>query len=135
MGLVVLLQATSVLGHTHRETDHLILPVREEERSLHAVEDSLAAEYEGRFEELCRYYDPRSCQLAVNAGWQGGVFVQSCGHHVHLACHQSYVASLRGSSSGLQQNSQTLAVERGEYMCPMCRQLANSVLPIPPVPV
>ena len=134
MGLVVLLQATSVLGHTHRETDHLILPVREEERSLLAVEDSLAAEYEGRFEELCRYYDPRSCQLAVNAGWQGGVFVQSCGHHVHLACHQSYVASLRGSSSGLQQNSQTLAVERGEYMCPMCRQLANSVLPIPPDP-
>ena len=28
--------------------------------------------------------------------------------------------------------SQTLAVDRGEYQCPMCRQLANSVLPIPP---
>ena len=54
--------------------------------------------------------------------------MQSCGHHVHLACHQSYMQSLRGQAP----NSQTLAVDRGEYVCPMCRQLANSVLPIPP---
>ena len=130
MGLVVLLQATSVLGHKHRENDHLYLPVAEADRVALAVDDSLAAEYESRFEELSRHFDTRSHLLAVNTGWQGGVFVQSCGHHVHLACQQSYMASLR--SSGQRANSQTLAVERGEYMCPMCRQLANSVLPIPP---
>lgn len=28
--------------------------------------------------------------------------------------------------------NQTLAPERGEYLCPLCRQLANSVLPIHP---
>ena len=130
MGLVVLLQATSVLGHKHKASADLKLPVREEERAALAVDDSLAAEYEARFEELSRHFDTRSHLLAVNTGWQGGVFVQSCGHHVHLACHQSYMQSLRGA--GPRPNSQTLAVDRGEYVCPMCRQLANSVLPIPP---
>ena len=33
---------------------------------------------------------------------------------------------------GRRPNSQTLAVDRGEYLCPMCKRLANSVLPIPP---
>ena len=130
MGLVVLLQATSVLGHKHRDSEGLVLPTRPEEKAALAVEDSLAAEYEARFEELSRHFDTRSHLLAVNTGWQGGVFVQSCGHHVHLACHQSYMQSLRGT--GARPTSQTLAVDRGEYMCPMCRQLANSVLPIPP---
>lgn len=130
MGLVVLLQATSVLGHKHRDSEGLVLPTSPEERSALAVEDSLAAEYEARFEELGRQFDPRSHLVSVNTGWQGGVFVQSCGHHVHMACHQSYQQSLRGT--GARPSSQTLAVDKGEYMCPMCRQLANSVLPIPP---
>merc|ERR1719242_2419335 len=52
MGLVVLLQATSVLGHKHRDSTGLVLPTAPEERSAFAVEDSLAAEYESRFEEL-----------------------------------------------------------------------------------
>lgn len=30
------------------------------------------------------------------------------------------------------QRLQTVAVERGEYWCPLCRQLANSVLPLHP---
>merc|ERR1719220_1760401 len=131
MGLVVLLQATSVLGHKDRDSQGLVLPTAPEERSAFAVEDSLAAEYEGRFEELGRQFDPRSHLLAVNTGWQGGVFVQSCNHHVHLACHNGYMQSLRNASSN-RSNSSNLAVEKGEYMCPMCRQLANSVLPIPP---
>ena len=130
MGLVVLLQATSVLGHKHRDSEGLVLPTSHEERSALAVEDSLASEYEARFEELGRQFDLRSTLVSVNTGWQGGVFVQSCGHHVHLACHQSYMASLRGT--GARPSSQTLAVDKGEYMCPMCRQLSNSVLPIPP---
>merc|ERR1719189_1586426 len=79
MGLVVLLQATSVLGHKHRDSQGLVLPTAPEERSALAVEDSLASEYEARFEELGRQFDLRSTLVSVNTGWQGGVFVQSCG--------------------------------------------------------
>ena len=70
MGLVVLLQATSVLGHKHKSNAGLVLPVREEEKDALAVDDSLAAEYKSRFEELSRHFDARSNLLAVNAGWQ-----------------------------------------------------------------
>ncbi|KAG5337844.1 UBR3 ligase, partial [Acromyrmex heyeri] len=65
--------------------------------------------------------------LSVNIGWEGGVHVQTCGHHLHLDCLKSYLESLRS-----QQRQQSLAVERGEYLCPLCRQLANSVLPLSP---
>lgn len=130
VGLVVLLQATSVLGHQHQDTAHLHLNVKEEDHLRPKVNDSLAAEYEARYEELAKNFDFRSYLLSVNAGWQGGVSVQSCGHHVHLSCQHSYMASLR--SVGAPQGNQTLAVDKGEYMCPMCRQLANGVLPIPP---
>lgn len=65
--------------------------------------------------------------ISVNLGWEGGVHVQTCGHHLHLDCLKSYLESLRS-----QQRHQSLAVERGEYLCPLCRQLANSVLPLSP---
>ena len=63
----------------------------------------------------------------MNQGWEDGVHVQTCGHHLHLDCLKSYLQTLRN-----QQRQVTLAVERGEYLCPLCRQLANSVLPLSP---
>lgn len=60
-------------------------------------------------------------------GWEGGVHVQTCGHHLHLDCLKSYLQSLQS-----QQRQPSLAVDTGEYFCPLCRQLANSVLPLSP---
>nr|AZA04497.1 E3 ubiquitin-protein ligase [Gerris buenoi] len=65
--------------------------------------------------------------MSVNVGWEGGVHVQTCGHHLHLDCLKSYLSSLR--------SQQRLAADRGEYACPLCRQLANSVLPLLPPPI
>lgn len=137
MGHVVLLQATSVLAHKHQQDKDLHLPLTEEE---YARQQSIAASHQDesclggaaaiRDDLLSHHFDQRSYMLSVNIGWRGGVFVQSCGHQVHLSCLQSYMHSLRGMNHA--QLNQNIAVERGEYMCPMCRQLANGVLPIPP---
>ncbi|XP_060847929.1 uncharacterized protein LOC132927424 isoform X2 [Rhopalosiphum padi] len=54
----------------------------------------------------------------------GNVHVQTCGHHLHLRCWSSYLASLRGA--------QRFNADRGEYSCPLCRQLANSLMPLIP---
>ena len=35
-----------------------------------------------------------SCSMAVNIGWEGGVYAQSCGHYLHLDCHKSYIQAL-----------------------------------------
>lgn len=127
MGLVVLVQATSVVGHKRRFSEAPILPTNEEEKHNLRQHDSLACEFDRRIGELSRHFDSSSWLLSVNMGWEGGVHVQTCGHHLHLDCLKSYLHSLR-----TQQRQQSLAVERGEYSCPLCRQLANSVLPLSP---
>ncbi|XP_019512339.1 PREDICTED: E3 ubiquitin-protein ligase UBR3 [Hipposideros armiger] len=68
-----------------------------------------------------------SCLLAVSIGWEGGVYVQTCGHTLHIDCHKSYMESLRND-----QVLQGFSVDKGEFTCPLCRQFANSVLPCYP---
>lgn len=141
MGLVVLVQATSVLGHRRRrpggsgehsaaEDSRAPLPTCDEERSELWRDVTHASEFGKRVEELDRHFDRythNSWLLACNIGWEGGVHVQTCGHHLHLDCLKAYLESLR-----TQQRLQSLAVDKGEYFCPLCRQLANSVLPLSP---
>lgn len=101
------LQATSILGHKHRMPEPLVLPTSDEEGQALLRSDSLANEFDGRVEELTRQFDSQSWLLSVSLGWQGGVQVQTCGHHLHLDCLKSYLHSLRS-----QQRQQSLAVER-----------------------
>ncbi|KAL1137748.1 hypothetical protein AAG570_009444 [Ranatra chinensis] len=124
MGLAVLVQATSVLGHKRKNSETPELPTCDEERNELRRTDTLASAFDRRVEELDRQFDQLSWLVSVNLGWEGGVHVQTCGHHLHLDCLKSYLRSLR--------TQQRLAVDSGEYACPLCRQLANSVLPLPP---
>ncbi|CAB1346618.1 unnamed protein product [Coregonus sp. 'balchen'] len=68
-----------------------------------------------------------SCLQSVSIGWDGGVYVQTCGHTLHIDCHKSYMESLRND-----QVMQGFSVDKGEFTCPLCRQFANSVLPCRP---
>ncbi|KAF5282499.1 hypothetical protein FQR65_LT14269 [Abscondita terminalis] len=131
MGLVVLVQATSVVGHRRRQGhgDGVVLPTCDEEKEIFRKDDTLASEFDRRVEEMDRHFDPQSWLLSINLGWEGGVHVQTCGHHLHLDCLKSYLQSLRSQQSTRQQS---LAPDKGEYLCPLCRQLANSVLPLSP---
>ncbi|EGI67359.1 E3 ubiquitin-protein ligase UBR3 [Acromyrmex echinatior] len=126
MGLVVLVQATSIIGHERQQSDRLVLPTSDEDPPI-PKGDTRGAHFDRRMDEMNRLFDTLSWLLSVNIGWEGGVHVQTCGHHLHLDCLKSYLESLRS-----QQRQQSLAVERGEYLCPLCRQLANSVLPLSP---
>lgn len=132
IGMVVLLQATSVLGHAREAEDaERKLPCSDEERLQLLHDMSRAAYMKQRLETLTMHFDDYPLSHSVNIGWEGGVHVQTCGHYLHLDCHKSYMLSQRSQQS---QRLQTVAVERGEYWCPLCRQLANSVLPLcPPV--
>ncbi|XP_076675053.1 ubr3 ubiquitin ligase isoform X2 [Andrena cerasifolii] len=126
MGLVVLVQATSVIGHERQQSERLVLPTSDEDPPI-LKGDTRGAYFDRRTDELNRHFDTLSWLLAVNLGWEGGVHVQTCGHHLHLDCLKSYLQSLRN-----QQRQQSFATDSGEYLCPLCRQLANSVLPLSP---
>ncbi|XP_043254590.1 E3 ubiquitin-protein ligase Ubr3 [Colletes gigas] len=126
MGLVVLVQATSVIGHERQQPDRLVFPTSDDDPPI-PKGDTRGAYFDRRLDEMNRHFDAVSWLLSVNLGWEGGVHVQTCGHHLHLTCLKSYLQSLRN-----QQRHQSLAVDSGEYLCPLCRQLANSVLPLSP---
>ncbi|KAG8223709.1 hypothetical protein J437_LFUL004074 [Ladona fulva] len=127
MGLSVLVQATSVIGHKRKLSEAPILPTNDEEKLNLRQHDSLTCEFDRRVLQLSRHFASSSWLLSVNIGCEGGIHVQTCGHHLHLDCLKSYLHILR-----IQQRQQNLAADRGEYLCPLCRQSANSVLPLSP---
>ncbi|CAH0715854.1 unnamed protein product, partial [Brenthis ino] len=135
IGLVVLLQSTSVLGHRRRRRGPADAPARlalseaERARLAAAAHGTAAAHHYRLHDELQQHFERDSWVLSVSVGWEGGVAAQSCGHHLHLRCLRAYLHSLAAP-----QRPHNLHVERGEFLCPLCRQLANSVLPLAPPP-
>lgn len=124
-GLVVLLQASSVLGHCRKSSEPRKLPTSEEEHIY--PEGTRAAAHDVRLVTLQKYFKDSSCLQSISIGWEGGVYVQTCGHTLHIDCHKSYMESLRND-----QVLQGFSVDKGEFTCPLCRQFANSVLPCYP---
>uniref|UniRef100_A0AAY5KTP9 E3 ubiquitin-protein ligase n=1 Tax=Esox lucius TaxID=8010 RepID=A0AAY5KTP9_ESOLU len=124
-GLVVLLQASSVLGHRCRSDEAKKLPTTDEEHIYPG--DTCGAAHDVRLSLMQRFFKDSSCLQSVSIGWDGGVYVQTCGHTLHIDCHKSYMESLRND-----QVLQGFSVDKGEFTCPLCRQFANSVLPCRP---
>ncbi|ESO97194.1 hypothetical protein LOTGIDRAFT_51305, partial [Lottia gigantea] len=124
VGLVVFNQATSVLAHCPKVEGRESVNLLEKEYPRYSNRGMVQRR---QLEELIQNFDERSCQMSVNIGWEGGVIVQSCGHYLHLDCHHSYVKSLKSQESSI-----FSSVKDGEYYCPLCRQLSNSVIPIVP---
>uniref|UniRef100_A0A3Q3LCK0 E3 ubiquitin-protein ligase n=1 Tax=Mastacembelus armatus TaxID=205130 RepID=A0A3Q3LCK0_9TELE len=124
-GLVVLLQASSVLGHRCKSQEAKNLPTSDEEHIYPA--DTCGVSHDVRLTLMQRFFKDSSCLQSVSIGWDGGVYVQTCGHTLHIDCHKSYMESLRND-----QVLQGFSVDKGEFTCPLCRQFANSVLPCRP---
>lgn len=125
IGLVVLVESSSVTGHRRRSGERSKLPLCDEDREESGPMLSMSKEFNRRIELMSEAYGKESWYFGQNLGWEGGVHVQSCGHHVHLACHDAYRQSLFSS-----QRPQNLMIDRGEFLCPFCRQLSNCVLPL-----
>ena len=135
MGLVTLIQSTSVLAHKHVSSENLVLPTNlQEERELpHALGKSLGVENNDMYTELSNAFSQRMALLSTNRGWKRGVHIQSCGHHMHFDCRQSYCETLKTQQQQLRMTrDQPLDTDNGEFICPLCRQMANSLLPVPP---
>ncbi|KAK5890267.1 hypothetical protein CesoFtcFv8_013802 [Champsocephalus esox] len=124
-GLVVLLQASSVLGHRCKNQEAKKLPTSDEEHIYAA--DTCGVSHDVVLTLMQRFFKDSSCLQSVSIGWDGGVYVQTCGHTLHIDCHKSYMESLRND-----QVLQGFSVDKGEFTCPLCRQFANSVLPCRP---
>ncbi|KAJ7961420.1 E3 ubiquitin-protein ligase PRT6 [Quillaja saponaria] len=63
-----------------------------------------------------------------------GVHLSSCGHAVHQRCLNRYLSSLKERSVRriVFEGGHIVDPDQGEFLCPVCRRLVNSVLPTLP---
>lgn len=63
-----------------------------------------------------------------------GIFLSSCGHAVHQGCLERYLSSLkeRHTRRIIFEGGHIVNLDKGEFLCPVCRRLANSILPALP---
>ncbi|XP_022745332.1 E3 ubiquitin-protein ligase PRT6-like isoform X2 [Durio zibethinus] len=61
-----------------------------------------------------------------------GIYLSSCGHAVHQGCLDRYLSSLkeRYVRRSFFERAHIVDPDQGEFLCPVCRRLANSVLPV-----
>ncbi|KAL3531814.1 hypothetical protein ACH5RR_005335 [Cinchona calisaya] len=64
-----------------------------------------------------------------------GIYLSSCGHTVHQGCLDRYLSSLRERYIRriVFEGGHIVDPDQGEFLCPVCRGLANSVLPALPI--
>ncbi|XP_052476579.1 E3 ubiquitin-protein ligase PRT6 isoform X1 [Gossypium raimondii] len=60
-----------------------------------------------------------------------GIYLSSCGHAVHQGCLDRYLSSVkeRYVQRSLFEGAHNVDPDQGEFLCPVCRRLANSILP------
>ncbi|KAK8708941.1 hypothetical protein V6N13_059976 [Hibiscus sabdariffa] len=60
-----------------------------------------------------------------------GIFLSSCGHTVHQGCLDRYLSSLkeRYVRRSFFEGAHNVDPDQGEFLCPVCRRLANSIFP------
>ncbi|XP_058960015.2 E3 ubiquitin-protein ligase ubr3 [Pocillopora verrucosa] len=130
IGLVTLLQPSAVLKHRAHHVRHTQLPLNREEEESRVI--NCETTFRNRFEDLRRCFDLIPSMDASASGTEGGVHIQSCGHLLHVDCHQSYLKSLQEEDANQLYHVQPFNPRNGEFTCPLCRQLGNSVLPVVP---
>lgn len=123
MCLVILLQSTNMLQKPSPAKEALHLPVNSDQMSEFLRHQRISSKEERQRLDVLEKFSNAFSFMESKDG--GRVFVQTCGHCLHLDCQKQYLQALR-----TQQRHQTMDVEHGEYACPLCRQLANSALPI-----
>ncbi|OPJ82999.1 E3 ubiquitin-protein ligase UBR1 isoform B [Patagioenas fasciata monilis] len=62
-----------------------------------------------------------------------GTHAGSCGHVMHAACWQKYFEAMQLNFRQRLHVEQIFDLENGEYLCPLCKSLCNTVIPIVPL--
>ncbi|KAJ8025030.1 E3 ubiquitin-protein ligase UBR3 [Holothuria leucospilota] len=130
-GMCVLMQTTKVLGHRKQNVESETLPLRETEsaapirKRCHELESR-------RWDDAIARFPKASCLSSFGVSWDYDVHVQTCGHCIHIKCLKSYTESIGANHRKVHDLlARHLNINAGEYECPICRQLANSILPCP----
>ncbi|XP_061751133.1 E3 ubiquitin-protein ligase UBR1 isoform X2 [Nerophis ophidion] len=62
-----------------------------------------------------------------------GTHTGSCGHVMHATCWQKYFEAVQNTTRNRLHAELIIDLENGEYMCPLCKSLCNTVVPLIPL--
>ncbi|XP_077477327.1 E3 ubiquitin-protein ligase UBR1 isoform X1 [Stigmatopora argus] len=62
-----------------------------------------------------------------------GTHTGSCGHVMHATCWQKYFEAVQSTSRNRLHTELIIDLENGEYLCPLCKSLCNTVVPLIPL--
>ncbi|XP_035281219.1 E3 ubiquitin-protein ligase UBR1 isoform X2 [Anguilla anguilla] len=62
-----------------------------------------------------------------------GTHTGSCGHVMHATCWQKYFEAVQNTTRNRLHAELIVDLENGEYMCPLCKSLCNTVVPLIPL--
>ena len=96
-GSLIFFQSTSVLAHKLESNRERLLPTTDEEAIMAALDSDqpLGQQFEELFAEMNKHFGTPWGLMSSHRGWKGGLHIQSCGHHMHYDCRQSYCETLK----------------------------------------
>ncbi|XP_076014612.1 E3 ubiquitin-protein ligase UBR1 [Genypterus blacodes] len=59
-----------------------------------------------------------------------GTHTGSCGHVMHATCWQKYFEAVQNTTRNRLHAELIIDLENGEYLCPLCKSLCNTVVPL-----
>ncbi|XP_075874232.1 E3 ubiquitin-protein ligase UBR1 isoform X1 [Nelusetta ayraudi] len=62
-----------------------------------------------------------------------GTHTGSCGHVMHATCWQKYFEAVQNTTRNRLHAELIIDLENGEYLCPLCKSLCNTVIPLIPL--
>ncbi|KAM3871508.1 E3 ubiquitin-protein ligase UBR1 [Diretmus argenteus] len=62
-----------------------------------------------------------------------GTHTGSCGHVMHATCWQKYFEAIQNTTRNRLHAELIIDLENGEYLCPLCKSLCNTVVPLIPL--
>ncbi|TKS86434.1 E3 ubiquitin-protein ligase UBR1 [Collichthys lucidus] len=62
-----------------------------------------------------------------------GTHTGSCGHVMHSTCWQKYFEAVQNTTRNRLHADMIIDLENGEYLCPLCKSLCNTVVPLIPL--
>ncbi|XP_038123293.1 E3 ubiquitin-protein ligase UBR1 isoform X2 [Cyprinodon tularosa] len=62
-----------------------------------------------------------------------GTHTGSCGHVMHATCWQKYFEAVQNTTRNRLHAELIVDLENGEYLCPLCKSLCNTVVPLIPL--
>ncbi|XP_069773436.1 E3 ubiquitin-protein ligase UBR1 isoform X2 [Narcine bancroftii] len=74
-------------------------------------------------------YDP----IIMNPNLNCGTHVGSCGHVMHATCWQTYFEAVQNATRNRVHLEMLFDLENGEFLCPLCKALCNTVIPVIPL--